>query len=422
MAITVVCPKCGASFEITRDLRDQPVRCMRCEHTFTPGEADPLAVGIQTTPIVTPPAKKYEQVLPPAPSPPRATARTPFPAVPLLVCVVGMLFFLLVGSGGFNVWFLTHPDDPWRRRVDVEQANQRAAMAEARAQAEAAAAAAAQAETQRVRKQLQDQIDDLKQALEAAKKEAENLRQNDKINADSPVSATLEGRVTLKGPMPKIATLKSVIKKHNDHPHLMKAPNDQLLEPTWRIDPKSNGIADVCVFIKRPANAMLPIHADDKVRKAPIVMETPFGMFVPHMTAVYAEWNDGRKQGKTGQEFWIENKSPIPHSARITTGPMFGRTLPPIGKEKHDLPIRNLPHNLQCDFHPWMGAYVWSFDHPYFAITKADGTFTIPRAPTGMEVQVMAWHESQGWLFTKDGKSMKLNPGKNVLDFEITAK
>ncbi len=184
MAIAVVCPKCGANFEITRDLKDQPVRCMRCELTFTPGEADPLAVGIQTTPVATPPAKKYEQVLPPAPSPPRATARTPFPAVPLLVCVVGMLFFLLVGSGGFNVWFLTHPDHPWRRRVDVEQANQRAAMAEARAQAEAAAATAAQAETQRLRKQLQDQIDELKQTLDATRKELDEARRKEKVRVE----------------------------------------------------------------------------------------------------------------------------------------------------------------------------------------------------------------------------------------------
>jgi hypothetical protein len=39
-----------------------------------------------------------------------------------------------------------------------------------------------------------------------------------------------------------------------------------------------------------------------------------------------------------------------------------------------------------------------------------------------MEVQVMAWHEGQGWLFTREGRTMKLNKGKNKLDFEMTAK
>ena len=72
--------------------------------------------------------------------------------------------------------------------------------------------------------------------------------------------------------------------------------------------------------------------------------------------------------------------------------------------------------------HVWMQAYVWVFDHPYYAITKADGTFAIPRVPADTEVQVMAWHESQGWLFTKDGRTMKLTKGKNTLDFEMSAK
>jgi hypothetical protein len=42
--------------------------------------------------------------------------------------------------------------------------------------------------------------------------------------------------------------------------------------------------------------------------------------------------------------------------------------------------------------------------------------------PAGMEVQVMAWHESQGWLFTKEGKTITLKSGKNTLDFEMSAK
>jgi hypothetical protein len=31
----------------------------------------------------------------------------------------------------------------------------------------------------------------------------------------------------------------------------------------------------------------------------------------------------------------------------------------------------------------------------------------------------MAWHESQGWLFTKNGKTMTLKAGKNTLDIHI---
>ncbi len=183
MPIAVVCPKCGAGFEIPKDLADQPVRCMRCEHTFVRGDDESLAVGIQAAGAAAS-GKKPEPASPTAPSPPRPTARSPFPAVPLLICLLGLLFFLLILSGGFNVWFVLHPEDPWRRGVAAEQEAQRALAAEARAQAEAANARAAQAEAERVRKQLQQQIDDLKQALDNAKKEAENLRKNEKIDGD----------------------------------------------------------------------------------------------------------------------------------------------------------------------------------------------------------------------------------------------
>lgn len=42
--------------------------------------------------------------------------------------------------------------------------------------------------------------------------------------------------------------------------------------------------------------------------------------------------------------------------------------------------------------HPWVRSYVAVFDHPYFAITKPDGSFSIPNVPPGTYT-VKAWHE-----------------------------
>ena len=102
--------------------------------------------------------------------------------------------------------------------------------------------------------------------------------------------------------------------------------------------------------------------------------------------------------------------------------PGFSVNFVPKSLQKFDLLPQSLPLAVEGDLHPWMRAYAWVFDHPYFAITKEDGTFTIPRVPAGVEVHVMAWHESQGWLFTKNGKAMTLKSGKNTLDFEIGVK
>ena len=45
--------------------------------------------------------------------------------------------------------------------------------------------------------------------------------------------------------------------------------------------------------------------------------------------------------------------------------------------------------------HPWPTAYIAVFDHPYFAVTAPNGTFTIDGVPPG-KYTVVAWHERTG--------------------------
>jgi hypothetical protein len=51
--------------------------------------------------------------------------------------------------------------------------------------------------------------------------------------------------------------------------------------------------------------------------------------------------------------------------------------------------------HFKCDVHPWMSAYIGVLDHPFFAVTKDDGTFTIPNLPPG-KYTLEAWHEELG--------------------------
>lgn len=46
---------------------------------------------------------------------------------------------------------------------------------------------------------------------------------------------------------------------------------------------------------------------------------------------------------------------------------------------------------VRCVQHPWTHAYIAVFDHPYFAVTKPDGSFTIDSLPPG-SYRVMVWH------------------------------
>lgn len=50
---------------------------------------------------------------------------------------------------------------------------------------------------------------------------------------------------------------------------------------------------------------------------------------------------------------------------------------------------------FKCDVHPWMNAYIFVMDHPYFDVSE--GTFEISNVPAGTYTLV-AWHEKLGEL------------------------
>lgn len=55
------------------------------------------------------------------------------------------------------------------------------------------------------------------------------------------------------------------------------------------------------------------------------------------------------------------------------------------------------PFQVKCDVHPWMGAYMGVFKHPFFAVTGKDGTFELKGMPSG-KYEIEAWHEKFGSL------------------------
>ncbi|HLZ35803.1 MAG TPA: carboxypeptidase regulatory-like domain-containing protein, partial [Nitrospira sp.] len=68
---------------------------------------------------------------------------------------------------------------------------------------------------------------------------------------------------------------------------------------------------------------------------------------------------------------------------------------------------------MQCGFHAYMESWAMAVNNPYYALTDADGKFTIENIPPGT-YQLVVWHPQTGPGATKmvtvkpDGKLLEL--------------
>jgi hypothetical protein len=247
---------------------------------------------------------------------------------------------------------------------------------------------------------------------------------------------SLSGKVTLDGAIPAVVNLVPKMMLHADKACCLdnKAKPIEKIDQTWIVDPKTKAVQNVMVWVKAPKDTYFEIHPKFMKRKETIVIDQPHCAFLPRVSAYNPVYFDGKQMVATGQQLLIKNSAEVPHNVRANGHPKFNkgfnRNLPPktaldVLKDLNagdQLMPQPLPIKLQCDIHTWMEGQLFVFDHPYYALTKADGTFEIPFVPAGAEVSVMAWHEGQGWVLTNKGRSITIKNGKkHKLDFEVKA-
>ncbi|MEZ8218464.1 Carboxypeptidase regulatory-like domain-containing protein [Candidatus Fervidibacteria bacterium JGI MDM2 SSWTFF-3-K9] len=101
-----------------------------------------------------------------------------------------------------------------------------------------------------------------------------------------------------------------------------------------------------------------------------------------------------------GQPLEIHNSDPLFHNVHFVSkrNGQFNFSQPRKGmKSVRVFKNPELPGTayFKCDIHPWMRAWVGIFDHPFFAVTGDDGSFTISGLPEGT-YEIEAWHEKLG--------------------------
>ena len=101
---------------------------------------------------------------------------------------------------------------------------------------------------------------------------------------------------------------------------------------------------------------------------------------------------------ETCQEIVFLNSDPVLHNVHgfPKASSAWNFSLSQAGNRRSvRVPAPEAMIRVGCDVHPWMQSYVGVVNHPYFAITGADGGFTLKDVPPGDYV-VASWHERFG--------------------------
>jgi hypothetical protein len=213
--------------------------------------------------------------------------------------------------------------------------------------------------------------------------------------------ATIKGKVTFAGTPPAQAKI-AVPDNNKDKDYCAKG---DLNDPSLIVG-ADKGVENVVVWIRPPKDKYFDIPADQqKPAQMQVKVDQPFCAFTPHVTILFPSFFDGKEQKKTGQTFEIANSATISHNTNWNPGDSrINQGGNQILKEKSDLPITlNAAQSkkagqedligLKCNIHTWMTGYIWAFDHPYAAVTKADGSYEIKNVPAGADLHLVAWQE-----------------------------
>ncbi len=121
-----------------------------------------------------------------------------------------------------------------------------------------------------------------------------------------------------------------------------------------------------------------------------------------------------------GQELEILNSDPTLHNVHSLSkaNPQFNQAMPMKGMKLTKKFDKVETFKVKCEVHPWMGAYIGVFNHPYFDVTDDNGNFTLKGLPAG-EYTIETWHEKYGT------QTMKVSVGatdKKTVDFKYAGK
>lgn len=202
---------------------------------------------------------------------------------------------------------------------------------------------------------------------------------------------TLVGQFVLDGDIPKLGPAATPSDANGADIKTCGAdsvPNEKLV-----VDGKTKGIANIFVYLQKAPTKIHPSLA--KSAEPEVIFDQKICQFQPHGLLV-----------RLDQTVKVLSADPVPHNTH--THPLrnaeTNSAVPPNDRKGANRiqfkVVEKLPISVGCDIHRWMVSWWLILDHPYAAITDAEGKFAIGKLPAG-DYEFIVWHESVGYIERK---------------------
>jgi plastocyanin len=198
-------------------------------------------------------------------------------------------------------------------------------------------------------------------------------------------TGSIKGKIILGGAGPKLAP---VVAKGDS---AVKDPAVCAVEeiPNEGLVTNGSAVSNVVVYLNSPTAKNAEMEAALVAKTGTIEIDQKNCKFVPHVSAMHSK-----------QKLTFKSSDSVNHNVRYSafSNQPFNQILAPYAKT---MPLTLVPERrplpLACDIHPWMKGFLMVFNHPFFVVTGADGTFEIKGIPAGKH-KFVAWQESAGYI------------------------
>lgn len=171
-----------------------------------------------------------------------------------------------------------------------------------------------------------------------------------------------------------------------------------LLSRELVVDPATKGIRYGFVFLKTPSGKNPEAEKALLAKEPEVLIDQKNCEFLPYAAVAF-----------TGQKVIFKSTDPVGHNLRYSgfRNPAKNVVLPPNGQIEEKLQAERLPLELKCDIHPWMKGWLLPLDHPFFAVTREDGSFEITGVPEGKQTLIV-WQEKVGYVNPEGSKGTEV--------------